>query len=155
MSVRPDVFVFKSGARRAGAKNKAGQGVQSLGFAEERGIVNREIANKCESPVLTVADGSNDVCKVGVSFLECEKILSPKAKSVIAEALKSGMHDHRKGRLEPPFMTPSKNPADYSVVCLLAPLSVPPPLTLLSGVRFATTLVSTWCSVPDVGLASV
>jgi hypothetical protein len=55
-----------------------------------------------------------------VGHVTCTKILSTKAKSIISEEHIAGRYDDRKDSHEPPFMAPSEDPDDYSIVRFLA-----------------------------------
>lgn len=54
--------------------------------------------------------------QVGTAHLKCKKILTDAAKFVIQEAFKSGAHVGKEEKREPPFMAPSTDPSDYSIV---------------------------------------
>jgi hypothetical protein len=58
--------------------------------------------------------------QVGPEHVKCEKVLTDAAKSIISRDLESGVHKEKKDRREPPFMAPSPNPDDYSIVCFPA-----------------------------------
>lgn len=54
-----------------------------------------------------------------MEYLKCTKVLSDVAKGVIREAIQRGEYEDREGCCEPPYMAPSADPEDYSVVCPL------------------------------------
>lgn len=119
MSAPADVVVYRTGARKVGQKNKAGQGLEALSFAAEHQLMNRAMARECECPALFSWVRFNIILfKVGKECLECTKVLSPAAKAVIREETQKEKYATCRDNLEPPFMAPSDNLDDYSIVCL-------------------------------------
>jgi hypothetical protein len=87
--------------------------------------------------------------------LRCEKVLTGAAKHLITKDFESGMHKGKEGRREPPFMAPSLNPDDYSIVSAIVLSFSSPLLTIYSGAQFAKIMAHTFSFVPDVGSPSV
>lgn len=56
--------------------------------------------------------------QVGKDHLRCTKVLTDAAKFIISKELESGIYEEKIHRKEPPFMAPSQDPDDYSIVCL-------------------------------------
>jgi len=56
-------------------------------------------------------------CKDGKKHFKCDKILSANAIAIISQNMQRGRYEHREGVREPPFMAPSMDPDDYSLVC--------------------------------------
>ena len=52
----------------------------------------------------------------GGAHFACTKVLSAKAITVILRAIERGRYDDHEDEREPPFMAPSADPDDYSLV---------------------------------------
>jgi len=48
MSTNSDIAVYRTRTKRAAEKTKSGQGVQDLGFGQERKLVMMQMAKECE-----------------------------------------------------------------------------------------------------------
>lgn len=56
-------------------------------------------------------------CKDGREHFKCERILSASAIAIISQNMQHGRYRRREDAREPPFMAPSMDPDDYSLVC--------------------------------------
>lgn len=77
-------------------------------------------------------------CTDGGAHFACVKVLSAKAITVILRAIEGGRYNDREDEREPPFMAPSADPNDYSLVrcrCRRLAIAYHPP----SGAHSATT----------------
>jgi hypothetical protein len=109
---------FRKRFRRTVAKSRAGQGVQTISFHDERRTLYRRLRDECESfnPLpqsVTILTGDED----GEEHFLSTKILSDCAIAIIKEAHNVGKYEDRVDEREPPFMAPSPDPDDYSLVC--------------------------------------
>ena len=55
-------------------------------------------------------------CIDGKKHFTCEKILSAKVIAIISRNMQCGRYEHREDVREQPFMAPSMDPDDYSLV---------------------------------------
>jgi len=147
-----EAFEIESSAVQAVMPHAGNQAFQSLGFDMERSIANARWATKRPSNPYTVPGASTNILLILVSRKNavCQKKLSVRAIELIRAAASTPAYAKRADRQEPPYMAPSENPDDYSMVCTLG-LAPPMVLTRLpSGAPFATTLRASSFSALDV-----
>ena len=108
---------FRRRFKRSRVKSKAGQGVQTIGFHDEQRTLYRQLKEECESfcsltqSVAILTEG-----KDGNNHFRCKRILSAGAIAIISGDLDDGKYKDRDDEREPPFMAPSSDPDDYSLV---------------------------------------
>lgn len=108
--------MFWCGFDDSAKKSKTGQSVQTLGFNVENKLLKKALVAEREfsvgfahrSPLRNQTDGRD--------FYKHKRVLTRKAKDVIKKTLESGQHHKREGELRPPFMAPSTDPQQYSMV---------------------------------------
>jgi hypothetical protein len=117
MSAEPSFQIHRSAARRVAEKHKAGQGVESLRFGAELKLHNGALIAERESSLVSCCLTANPASyKDGREYLRCEKVLSEAAKALIRRKAQAGAYEKREGSLEPPFMAPSDDAEEYSIV---------------------------------------
>ena len=121
--------VFRSLAPQQAQTHQSGQAFHSLGFAAESKVVNKYWAAKCESSCVFFTSPANKV-QVLKSEISCRKILTETAMQLIRNGHLAGRYKDRVKKLEPPYMSPSVDPEEYSKVYVSTPLLIMMWLTL-------------------------
>lgn len=114
---------------------RLGQSYKSIGFVKERATINRALADRGGwSPTYPYPNAEH--LTVLRNKVKHEKVLTGKARRIIANELQYGLYSKAVDAPEPTapaYMAPSVHPNDYSSVRNL-PDSVPALLTMLPSV---------------------
>lgn len=116
--VRTKRSVKKAAARRTQRPGRGGQGFVPMDFHAEQRFENEgweEIGESiCLDRTITALTAVDTPAGGG-----CHMLLTDTAKAIIRRDIEAGLYRDRAQSLEPPFMPPSTNPRDYSLVRVL------------------------------------